>query len=211
MAKDGDETQLLHQAVHGDRWALHLLLLLSIGDLSAHIAKHLPATLSPFISTEDLLQETLLRVIRGIRRFESRDVASFRLWMKVIAERQIKAAMTRQMADKRSGRRRRYALPEQHGADSSVKRMIEKRCGEMDTPQRLAARAEAIEAIHDGLACLPDSQRVALRLHELDGMSIQETSEILHRSPSAVRSLIYRARQALRAVLGQSSRWLSGK
>jgi RNA polymerase sigma-70 factor (ECF subfamily) len=181
----------------------------NVAELSDHIAGRLPAKLVPVISTDDLVQETLVRAIRDIRNFESRDASSFQSWLKVIADRQIKTAIARRMAAKRSGRRRRQTIPPNAGNSDSVKRIIDKLVDTNETPQRTAQRAEASSAIHVGLASLPDSQRDALQMHDLDGKSIQETARALHRSPNAVRSLIYRARQALRDALGKSSRWIS--
>jgi RNA polymerase sigma factor (sigma-70 family) len=75
----------------------------------------------------------------------------------------------------------------------------------------VVAGHEAVQAVHVGLAGLPDDQREAIRLHYLDGASVKETAAAMERSPDAVRGLLHRAKQALRNTLGRSSRWLSKK
>jgi RNA polymerase sigma factor (sigma-70 family) len=79
------------------------------------------------------------------------------------------------------------------------------------TPSGHAARNEAVQAVRVGLAGLPSAQRKAIKLHHLDGRSLDETAAEMERSPGAVRGLLQRARQSLRQSLGRSSRWFSRK
>ena len=50
------------------------------------------------------------------------------------------------------------------------------------------------------LASLPETQRSALVLHEMSGLSHEEVSEALQRSPRASRQAIYEARLALQEL-----------
>ena len=60
-----------------------------------------------------------------------------------------------------------------------------------------AEHREAVRTLVADLASLPESQRSALVLHELSGLSHDEISQALQRSPRASRQAIYEARLAL--------------
>jgi RNA polymerase sigma-70 factor (ECF subfamily) len=196
----------VHLAVQGDRTALDKLLLHHFDELMAHITARLPDQLRPVVNVDDLLQETFLRAIRGVRKFEVRDADAFGGWLKVIAERQIQTAVTLRMARKRSGRLRKRAVRTSKST-SSIAQLVDVLSDQHDTPQRAVQREEAVRALHVTLAGLPDSQRDAIRLHHLEGMSVEETASALNRTQGAVRGLLQRARLSLRLAMGQSSKW----
>jgi DNA-directed RNA polymerase specialized sigma24 family protein len=69
------------------------------------------------------------------------------------------------------------------------------------------ARKEAIEAVKQAIASLPEDQRFAVELHFLLGLSIAATCESMRRTEGAVRGLVGRAKKSMRVSLGRSSRW----
>jgi RNA polymerase sigma-70 factor (ECF subfamily) len=197
-------------AVQGDRAALDRLLLHHFDELVDYISARLPDTLRPVVNVDDLLQETYLRAIRGIRKFEIRDADAFGGWLKVIADRQIHTAVTARRARKRSGRLRKHGV-QSPGRKSSIAQLVDMLADPRETPQRAVQRKEAVRALHVTLAGLPDSQRTAVRLHHLDGMTVDETASALDCTKGAVRGLLQRARLSLRDAMGQSSRWFARK
>ena len=76
-----------------------------------------------------------------------------------------------------------------------------------DLPDPLAAaiRAADLRAIWSALGALPRRQRRALVLRELGGLSYHELGRALGVSHSAVESLLFRARQQLRAFLAATN------
>lgn len=56
---------------------------------------------------------------------------------------------------------------------------------------------ERMELLLQSIAKLPESQRVALTLHRLEGFSHEEVAEILQTSVPSVQSLIFRAKKNL--------------
>ena len=99
-----------------------------------------------------------------------------------------------------------------HAADtqaSGLVDLIDQLPAEISTASRQMARREAAIAIHVGMAGLPAQQREAIRLHYLEGKSLEETAAALDRTTSAVRSLIHRGKQNLADALGRASLWLS--
>jgi RNA polymerase sigma-70 factor (ECF subfamily) len=66
--------------------------------------------------------------------------------------------------------------------------------------QRLL-REERMKAIRKHVMALPERQRMAVVMHKYEGMDYREIGEVLNLSESAVKSLLYRAYQALRVTL----------
>ena len=96
-------------------------------------------------------------------------------------------------------------------AASALVALVEDLSGKLGTPSAAAMRYEAIQAVKVGIAGLPDDQRTAIQMRFLEGRSLEQTAVGMGRTPSAVRSLIHRAKQSLREILGRSSRWFKSK
>jgi len=61
---------------------------------------------------------------------------------------------------------------------------------------------EELEHLVNAICALPESQRQALVMREMEGVGHAEIAAKLHTSPTAVRGLIFRARTTLRNALG---------
>lgn len=68
-------------------------------------------------------------------------------------------------------------------------------------PEDEAVRGELGGKIHDGLKELPTEYRAAVILCDIQGLSYEEISQILHCSIGTVRSRIHRGRMMLRRIL----------
>jgi RNA polymerase sigma factor (sigma-70 family) len=80
---------------------------------------------------------------------------------------------------------------------------------ELDSEQRddrrtpaTAEEREELERLVDAICALPESQRQALVMREMEGVGHTEIAAKLKTSPTAVRGLIFRARTTLRNALG---------
>jgi RNA polymerase sigma-70 factor (ECF subfamily) len=69
-----------------------------------------------------------------------------------------------------------------------------------DSPERETLRQESREMVHRVLAKLPPKYRTCLVLREYQDMSCEEIAEVLGTTRSAVKSLLFRAREEFRAV-----------
>ncbi|MCL4287475.1 MAG: sigma-70 family RNA polymerase sigma factor [Thermoleophilia bacterium] len=65
-----------------------------------------------------------------------------------------------------------------------------------------AEQREELERLVDAVCALPESQRQALVMREMEGVGHAEIAAKLRTSPTAVRGLIFRARTTLRNALG---------
>jgi RNA polymerase sigma factor (sigma-70 family) len=130
-------------------------------------------------SAWDILQETWMKTIRGIRSL--RNANSLPVWLYSIAR---KTAMSH-LRDAYA----RQALLEcsEHLED----------IGEPD----IHFSPEDAEQVHQGLQKIALPFREVLTLHFLEGLSVQEIAEIAGIPPGTVKSRLHYARRALRGVL----------
>ncbi|MGN6147473.1 MAG: RNA polymerase sigma factor [Rhizomicrobium sp.] len=142
---------------------------------------------------EEVVQETYLRALGAIAKFEGR--SSLSTWLTRIA---INEALTR----KRSAQRRANALNEK-----SVLVMDEYREKLLGSPERrLSPEAELARKqlkilLESAVAKLPDNFRTVFVLREIEGLSVEEASEALDIPAETVRSRHLRARQKIQKML----------
>ncbi|CAN5677204.1 RNA polymerase sigma factor SigW [soil metagenome] len=73
-----------------------------------------------------------------------------------------------------------------------------------DNPERVALAVENASDVQKVLGAMSPRNRQALILREFEGMSTREIGEIMGLSRSAVKSVLFRAREEFRQVYGQS-------
>lgn len=71
----------------------------------------------------------------------------------------------------------------------------------LDHPGVLAENHERTEILYRQINRLPDNQRIAFTLYNMDGISYKEISQTMDLSVSSVESLIFRAKKNLRKKL----------
>jgi RNA polymerase sigma-70 factor (ECF subfamily) len=71
------------------------------------------------------------------------------------------------------------------------------------SPEGLYADQQREEQLRAVLRRLPEKERAALLLREMEGLSTQETARILGSSVATVRSQVCSARMKLRKLLGR--------
>ena len=140
--------------------------------------------------SEELAQEVFLRVYRSRQTYEP--TARFTTWLFRIATH---LALNRL----RDGRKERG----QHRLDDD-------RDGEMPTrevPDRLPSMEQRmvyqarLQEVRDAIAQLPDKQRAAVLMHKYEEMEYAQIAGVLECSESAIKSLLFRAYETLRARL----------
>lgn len=148
---------------------------------------------------EEVTQDTFLRVHQGLDRF--REQASFSSWIfrithnlcvDLVRAKQRKTGLKVVSFDPQS------TQSEEEGFDSNSVSQI---ADPMLSPAQLVDAAEQQEVIQKFLMELPESQRTAIVLHDIEGFQYQEIAEILGTSVGTVRSRIYYGRMKLRDLL----------
>jgi RNA polymerase sigma-70 factor, ECF subfamily len=138
---------------------------------------------------EDVLQETLLRAWRGIRRFEGR--ATVFTWLYRIAVNESNRALERRQ-------RRRSNVPVDELAS-------EVPAPSTDGPASRAERRELREALQTAISQLSPPCRTALVLRDIEGLSTREAAEIAGVGEAAFKSRLHQARLTVRALVGDAA------
>jgi RNA polymerase sigma-70 factor, ECF subfamily len=141
---------------------------------------------------EDLAQEVFLRVYRSRSNYEAS--AKFTTWLYRIA--------TNLAAN--HARDSRYERPEvtvsldEPNEESGT--TLELPDGNL-TAEQAMVRRERLLAIRSKVEALPEQQRLAVIMHKYQQMDYKQISEVLKKSESATKSLLFRAYETLREQL----------
>lgn len=200
----------IQAAVAGDRDAVERLLRDCFQELERYVASRIPADLSSVLSTDEVIQETLVDVFRSIGKFDPSAPTSFEGWAQTIAEHRLLDCIRHYRRQKRGGQFQRKQNTS-YAFRSSAKMLVATLANEGDTPSQFAARDEAIDGMRVAIAGLSDEQRTAVTLHCLMHRSIDDTATIMNTTAGSVRGLIHRGKQSLRANMQESVKWLSKK
>ncbi|NIP84235.1 MAG: sigma-70 family RNA polymerase sigma factor [Planctomycetales bacterium] len=141
---------------------------------------------------EDLAQDVFLRVYRARQRYTP--TARFSTWLFTIANH-VAANARRSLAR----RREVHVPPAESGGWEPLAEMALAASGQM--PTRQADRSEMCDVVRSAVATLNERQRMAVLLAKFEGMSYADIGEVMQLSPPAVKSLLSRARGALRDAL----------
>jgi len=143
-------------------------------------------------AAEDLAQEVFLRVYRSRENYEAS--AKFTTWLYRIATN---LAVN-------YARDTRYERPEVTVSldepDEETGATFELPDGGLNAEQ-LMVRRERMLAIRRKVEALPEQQRLAVIMHKYQQMDYKQISEVLKRSESATKSLLFRAYETLREQL----------
>jgi RNA polymerase sigma-70 factor (ECF subfamily) len=154
------------------------------------------------LDASDLVQQTLLQALAGLRGFRGRTDAETAAWLRQILARQM-ANATRDLGRQRRDLSRQRSL--EAALDKSASRLEAFLASDESTPSQKAERNEQVLRLADALAALPKAQGEAVVLHHFEQWTLEEVGRHLDRSPVAVAGLIKRALRSLRLRLDESS------
>jgi len=142
--------------------------------------------LGGFEGAEDLAQRVYLRIWQARGRYEPK--AKFTTWMFSIVRRLV--------LNERRGRARRGVVFREPSTEE-----FPREAKVSENPSTTAAAGELARVIENALAELPEDQRTAVILRRYEEMPYEEIAAVLETTVSAVKSLLFRARQTLRVKL----------
>jgi RNA polymerase sigma-70 factor (ECF subfamily) len=171
------ETQIVRRCQSGDGEAFRTLVLSNQRLVFAFLYRALGE--SPDI--EDLAQEVFLRAHKAIGRFDIQGPARIGTWLLTIASRLVQDA------------RRRKAVRRARPAPDEV----------TGTPESQHERAEIGRAIERAVLALPPEQRDAFVLATYHDLGTVEIAGVLGIPENTVKTRLFRARERLRASLGE--------
>jgi RNA polymerase sigma factor (sigma-70 family) len=136
------------------------------------------ARIAPPGSADDVVQDSMVKAHRALARGDSPD--NPRAWLYRIV--------------------RNTALNELR--DHRDHEHLDENYDGVEQPPQAAERRQQTARLFQSIQALPQAQREALVARELEGKGHDEIAESLEVSPGAVRQLIFRARESLRAAAG---------
>ncbi len=141
---------------------------------------------------EDVAQEVFLQVYRSAGKFRQESKVSTWLY---------RIAVNRSLNFIRDSKRSRWFKSLTSLLEDDRNRVRDIPASDSDRPDFALEEKERNSAIQKAVNSLPAKQRAAFVLHKYEGLSYQETAEIMHRSLSSVESLIHRAKVNLQREL----------
>lgn len=195
-----EDTELVQGLRAGDEEAFRALLRM-YGSGMLRVAQ---MYVSNRAAAEDVVQEALLGVLRGIDRFEGR--SSLKTWLFTIV---VNNAKTRGVRESRSIP---FSSVDEGGGTVSPERFhaeSERFPGHWAVPpaswagipdERLVA-GETMAVVRREIDRLPDAQRAVITLRDVEGFSAEEVCNALDLTETNQRVLLHRARAKVRAAL----------
>jgi RNA polymerase sigma-70 factor (ECF subfamily) len=132
---------------------------------------------------EDLVQETFLRVFRGLPRFDSR--AKLSTWIYTIAHRVA--------ADHLRQQRRQ---PQERPDDGEE--LLQNALSTGPSPEMLASATQLTDLVRTHVAGLPDKYRLPLVYAAIDGLDYATIGQMLDLPVGTVKTFVHRGKQMLR-------------
>jgi RNA polymerase sigma-70 factor (ECF subfamily) len=185
----GDETTFseLVSTYHGSLLRLALTL---VGDRGA---------------AEEVVQETWLGVIKGLKSFERR--SSLKTWIfRILVNR----GRTRGAREGRTVNFSALGEPDESPSDvadrfSAQGRWLHPPSTWLESsPENLLLRREVVACLEEAIAGLPPNQRSVVTLRDLEGVDAAEVCNILEISETNQRVLLHRARTRVRRLVEKS-------
>jgi RNA polymerase sigma-70 factor, ECF subfamily len=140
--------------------------------------------------SEELAQEVFLRVYRSRQTYEP--TARFTTWLFRIATHLALNWL-------RDGRKERgqQRLDDDRDGEKPVREVADR----LPSVEQHMVYQSRLQEVRDAIALLPDKQRAAVLMHKYEEMEYAQIAGVLECSESAVKSLLFRAYETLRARL----------
>jgi len=183
-AESEDQAGLIALAKQGNGRAFERLALAEERALYRHAAR----IVGPGADAEDVVQDALISAWKSMRSFEG---TNFRAWLFRI--------VTNRALDRVRARRRRPELPLDPPEDDDIS-WAEPAAQGPDLAD-IASGREALAVVEQALTNVPEEQRAALLLRDVEGFAYEEIALMTGVEVGTVKSRIHRARVVVRNAL----------
>jgi len=144
--------------------------------------------------SEELAQEVFLRIYKSRLNYEP--TARFTTWMFRIATH-LALNWLRDEKNERAQERLDAVREDGKGGDRFAREVPDRK---PSVEQRMVYQAR-LQEVRDAIGNLPEKQRAAVLMHKYEEMEYAQIANVLECSESAVKSLLFRAYETLRARL----------
>lgn len=188
-ASDAD-TELMLRVKGGDREAFREL----IERHQRAVINTIHRAIGDAWEAEDLAQRVFVQVYRSAARYKP--TAKFTTWLFTIVHNTVLNEYRRRSRHAAESIEAMAEPPD--GDEGGGRQFADTRTSD---PGHEAAERELREKIQEAVQRLPDQQRTAVILCRFEGLAYEEIAQVLKCSVPAVKSLLHRARQTLKAEL----------
>ncbi|MFO0906534.1 MAG: sigma-70 family RNA polymerase sigma factor [Pirellulales bacterium] len=158
---------------------------------------HLDARLRARVEPSDIVQQTLLEAFACRERAPS-SPDERAAWLRAILANNLRDARRRWRRQKRDIARERSLDEPLAESSQRIERML---AADQTSPSRQAIRHEDLLRLADALWTLPESQRIAITLHHLQGCTLASAAAQMGKTEGAVAGLLHRGLRSLRERL----------
>jgi RNA polymerase sigma-70 factor, ECF subfamily len=201
IPSEGEIDRLISKAQLGDHDALSELCACYRPFLQTIAALGIGRAMERRVDASDVVQETEIELVKGIRGFRGKTEPEMSAWLKQMLRRNIADKVRDHRAAIRDVRRERYLDGE--GSSASITWMQPH--GREASPSQFVMNGEAALRFAAALESIPPDQREVVRMRFMEGMKLTEIASELGKTPGAVAGLLRRGQQALRDKIGSLS------
>ena len=204
-----DSHEILAKAKQGDEAAKGELLNRFRPYLNVIAQRHLDERLQSRLDYADVVQITFLEATRDFDHFRGDSVESLLAWLRNILRNNVATAHQHHLAAQKRSARKEVTLrvsSESGGSSLGMQDMVP---SESSSPSQRMMRDEASVVLATCLEQLPETQREAIRMRYLEGMSLKEIAERIEKSEMAVAGLLKRGLRTLREEMANRQNGLS--
>ena len=181
------DEQLIEEAIEGSKLAL------------AKLVKKYEQTVYNFAfkicrnkeRAEHTMQETFLSMIKSLNQFSGKSKLSTWLYT-IVSNHCLMLARSQKKYDYTTLENEEGLIDDKNVADWKF------------SPERIAENSELKKVLDEAIEKLPHEYRVVFMLRDVEGLSTQETGDIVNLSVPAVKSRLHRARAFLRNELNNT-------
>jgi RNA polymerase sigma-70 factor, ECF subfamily len=181
------EEQLIEDAINGSKYAL------------AQLVKKYEQTVYNFAfkicrnkeRAENTMQETFLSMVKSLKQFSGKSKLSTWLYT-IVSNHCLMLARSQKKYDYTSLENEDGLIDDRNIVDWKF------------SPDKLTENSELKDVLDNAIQKLPHEYRVVFLLRDVEGLSTQETSEIVNLSVPAIKSRLHRARAFLRNELNNT-------
>jgi RNA polymerase sigma-70 factor (ECF subfamily) len=199
-APDSVETErLLERARAGEQRAVEDLLGHHRPYLQRLIELRLDAKLRRRIDASDVVQEAQIEAVRRLEQYLQRPALPFRLWLRQIAYDRLFMLRRQHVLAARRSVDRDIPLP-----DHSSLQLAQQLLAAGPSPSQVSVQREFVSRVRQAVDQLPAAEREILIMRKLEGLSNQETAQLLGTDPATASRRFGRSVIKLRNILVQS-------
>ena len=204
-----DSNAILALAKQGDESAKGELLNRFRPYLNVIAQRHLDERLQSRLDYADVVQITFLEAFRDFDSFRGDTVESLLAWLRHILRNNVSTAHQHHLTAQKRSARKEVTLRISSESGGSSLGMQDILPSESSSPSQRMMRDEASVVLATCLEQIPETQRDAIRMRYLDGVSLKEISDRTSKSEMAVAGLLKRGLRALRDEMATRQNGLS--